>query len=275
MGIKTKDFYNSLLIKEGLSELTVEGYRRVLSKFFRDVGTKKPKNRDIENYMVGMHKKGHSYSHIANTSVALERWMAFIKLPIKLGRPRKPKQIIKTTLTDGEVARILAATKNAREKAMIAILVYSGIRNKELCSLRVEDLNLDNLHLRVIGGKGSKDRLVYISRECAKIITEYTSQIKIVGNDYLFHTLQAGKQYSGWALRKLVKTVAIRAGIKKRVYPHLFRHSLACNLLNRGANIMTIQALLGHQDVRTTLIYAHSTAQRVQQEYNFYCPNYL
>ena len=268
-----EDFYNLLLV-EGLAELTVDGYRRVLSKFFRETGTTKPKRKDVESYVAALRKGEYSYSHIANTSVAIERYMAFIKRPVKLGRPRKPKNIIKTVLTEGEVARILAAAKNERERAIIALLAYSGIRCKELCSLRVSDLDLDNLRLRIICGKGSRDRVVYLSRECARILTEYISRFGPSGSELLFTTLQ-GRPYNGWALRKLVKTVAARAGIKKRVYPHLFRHSLACNLLNRGANIMTIQALLGHQDIRTTLIYAHSTPQRVQQEYNFYCPAYL
>jgi site-specific recombinase XerD len=69
--------------------------------------------------------------------------------------------------------------------------------------------------------------------------------------------------------------VAKRAKIAKRVFPHLLRHSFACNLLNRGANVLTIKELLGHQDLRTTMIYVRSTPQRIQQEYNFYCPSYI
>jgi site-specific recombinase XerD len=270
---RPEQFYNAMSVREGLGEVTIGGYRRVLTKFFRDVGTDEPKLSHIENYIAGTKKRGCSYSHIANTSVALERYMAFIKRPIKLKRPRKPKQIIKNTLTEGEVARILAATKNERERAMLAILVYSGIRNKELCSLKPEDIDFNNQYLRVIDGKGSKDRVVYISRDCVKSIIEYIG--KYARRDtYLFTTLVQDKQYNGWALRKMVKVVSKRAGVKKRVYPHLFRHSLACNLLQRGANIMTIKEQLGHQDLRTTMIYAHSTPQRVQQEYNFYCPTY-
>jgi len=269
----TEKFYNSILVKEGFGEVTIGGYKRVLTKFFRDVRTERPRVSQVENYIGEMRKRNCSYSHIANTSVALERYMAFIKRPIKLGRPRKPRQIIKNTLTEGEIARILAATKNERERAALAILAYSGIRNKELCSLKPEDIDFDNQYLRVISGKGSKDRMVYISRDCSKSIIEYINKYSRK-DTFLFTTLREDKQYNGWALRKMVKVVSKRAGIKKRVYPHLFRHSLACNLLNRGANIMTIKEQLGHADLRTTMIYAHSTPQRVQQEYNFYCPTY-
>lgn len=268
-----EEFYNGLSAKEGLGELTITGYKKVLNKFFKEIDTLKPNRKQIEEYIALMRKHDYSYNHVINTSVALERYMVFIKRPIKLGRPRKPKQIIKNTLTEGEIARILAASKNEREKAMLAVLAYSGIRNKELCFLKTEDVDLNNQYLRVVGGKGNKDRIVYISKECNKIITEYTGKYERK-DTFLFTTLREDKQYNGWALRKMVKVVSKRAGIKKRVYPHLFRHSLACNLLNRGANIMTIKEQLGHADLRTTLIYAHSTPQRVQQEYNFYCPNY-
>lgn len=270
-----KKFYDFLLIKKGFGDVTIDGYRRVLSKFFRDIKTENPTQKQSENYITEMRKKPYSFSHIINTSVAIGRFMEFIKKPIKIVHPRKPKSLLKDVMTEGEVARILAATKNSREKAMLGILAYSGIRNKELCSLKAHDINLDDNVIRVIGGKFSKDRVVNISKECAKIISEYFGQyLQNVDGQYLFTTLREGKQYNGWALRKVVKVVSRRAKIKKRVYPHLFRHSLACNLLNRGANIMTIKELLGHSKIETTLIYAHSTPQRVQSEYNYFCPAY-
>ena len=271
--MNVEKFYDYLLVKLGLGNVTIEGYRKVLSKFIREIGTEKPKRTHVENYIAKMRKSNYSYSHIANTSVALERYMTFLKRPLKLGRPRKPKQIVKNVLTEGEVARILAVCKNERERAILSILVYSGIRNKELCGLKPEDVDFDNQYLKIIGGKGSKDRLAYISRECTKDVIEYVGKYKRK-DTYLFTTLREDRQYNGWALRKMVKVVSKRAGVKKRVYPHLLRHSLACNLLNRGANIMTIKEQLGHADIRTTMLYARSTPQRVQQEYNFFIPNF-
>ena len=270
-----EQFYNHLLIKKGFGNVTIGGYKRVLSKFFRDIRTENPTRKQAETYITDMRKKPYSFSHIINTSIAIGRFMVFIKKPIEIVHPRKPKSLIKDTMTEGEVARILAATKNSREKAMLAILAYSGIRNKELCSLKAKDINLDENVIKVISGKFLKDRMVNISRECAKIVSGYIGQyFQNVDGQYLFTTLREKKQYNGWALRKVVKVVAKRAKIKKRVYPHLFRHSLACNLLNRGANIMTIKEQLGHSDIRTTLIYAHSTPQRIKQEYDFYAPSY-
>lgn len=272
---KLEKFYDYLLIKKGFEKITIDNYRKVLNKFFRKTGTTKPSRKQAENYITNMRKKDYSFSHIINTSIAVERYMEFIKRKIQITKPRKPKSLIKDVMTEGEVARILAATKNSREKAMLAVLAYSGIRNKELCLLKVKDVNLDDNVLRVIGGKFKKDRVVNISRECAKIVTKYLGQyLQNVNGQYLFTTLREGKQYNGWALRKVVKVVSKRAKIKKRVYPHLFRHSLATNMLGRGCNLLTIQNQLGHSKIETTMIYIRSFPHKIKMEYNYYVPSY-
>ena len=272
---KPEKFYDFLLIKLGFGEITIGGYKRVLSKFFRDTKTERPKKKQAETYIGDMRKKTYSFSHIINTSIAIRRYMEFIKRPIKITLPRKSRPLIKDVMTEGEVARILAATKNGREKAMLAILAYSGIRNKELCNLKAHDVNLDDNVIKVICGKFSKDRVVNISKECAKITAKYMGQyLPSVNGQFLFTTLREGKQYNGWALRKVVKVVSKRANIEKRVYPHLFRHSLATNMLNKGANILTIQSQLGHSKIETTMIYIRSFPYRVKMEYDFYVPSY-
>lgn len=268
-------FYNFLLVEKGFCELTLEGYRKVLTKFFKDTKSEIPTKEIVESYIAEMRKKKYSYSHIVNTSVALERLTEFLGKKVMLGRPRKPKQIIKNVLTEGEIARLLAATKNKREQAVMSLLVYTGVRNRELCNLKVEDINFDGQFLRVLNGKGSKDRMVYFSKECSRILVEYLAEYKKEGSQFVFTALVSGKQYSGWFLRKMVKVVARRAKITKRVYPHLCRHSFACCLLNRGMPITTIQVLMGHTNLATTQIYARSTPQRIQQEYSFYQPNYV
>jgi site-specific recombinase XerD len=139
----------------------------------------------------------------------------------------------------------------------------------------VSDIDLDSGILRVIKGKGSWDRIAYISRECVKIISEYLRDYPRDEGEFLVTTVIRNNQYKSTDLRKTVNVIAKRAKIKKRVHPHLFRHSLAVNLLQRGANIMSIQQILGHQSLQSTLIYAHSVPQKVQSEYQFFAPNYF
>jgi len=273
--MEIESFYNSLLVKYAFADYTIEGYKRVLSKFIKDVGTNEPTEQQIENYVAGMRKKKLSYSHVRNTTVILEKFSGFLGRTIKLGRMRRPKSIVKDILTEGEIARILGACKNSREKTIISILAYSGIRNKEFCSLKVEDIDLDKGIIRIFDGKGNKDRLAYISRECAKIIADYLVEYPRSKDRFLTTALASGKQYSGWALRKRLKVVAGRAEIKKRVYPHLMRHSLASHLVSKNCSILTLMNLLGHSQLNTTQLYLRSFPQKIQAEYNYLVPNYL
>lgn len=271
----TNDFYDYLFVKLGLGNITVGGYRRVLSKVVSDLGTDRPTKDTVEKYIADMRRDGYSYSHVRNTMLILERYMEFIGRKTLFTRPRRPKLMPKEVLTEGEIARIIAATKNSRERAILSVLAYSGIRNKELCGLKVRDIDFDNSILKIYDGKNSKDGVSQISKECCKSVSEYIGEYKREHNDYLFATIANNRKYSGWSLRKLVKGVSRKAGIVKRVYPHLFRHSLATCLLNRGANIMSIQSQLRHNNLNTTLIYAQLLPQRVAQEYQFFCPKFI
>ena len=168
----------------------------------RDVDSIRPTHKKLEKHMAGMYDKDYSYNHIVNTALAIERYMEFIKKPIVFGRPKKPKRIIKETLSEAEIAVILNACKNVREKSIIALVAYSGIRSKELCGLRVRDVDLGNNALKVLDGKGSKERVVCISGSCIPILLEYLNQYPRCPEDYLFTTLERGGKYTGYALRK-------------------------------------------------------------------------
>ena len=268
------EFRKFLLVKKGIMDITIRGYTASLKPAFKRIGSVRPSHQQIVDYITWMHEQKYSYSYIVNTSLALEWWTLFKGYPVKLGRPRKPNTIVKDTLTEAEVTRLISASKNIKEKAISSLLAYSGIRNKELCGLRVCDIDLGDNMVRVLEGKGRKDRLIHISGDCSKVISEYLIRFEKENDEYLFMTYQ-GNQYTGFALRKLVRVLADRAGIKKRVYPHLLRHSLATNLLRRGCNLILIQRQLGHVFIESTMIYIRSFPQRIQNEYNIYIPSYL
>ena len=159
------EFYDYLLVKLGLGNVTVSGYKRTLEKVLKDLGTESPKVEQAEKFVADMRRKKYSYSHIRNTMSVVERYMGFVGRKVLFTRPRRPTPMPKEVLTEGEVARIVAATKNSREKAIISILVYSGIRNKELCNLKARDIDFDNGTVKIYGGKNSKDGISQISRE--------------------------------------------------------------------------------------------------------------
>jgi site-specific recombinase XerD len=226
---------------------------------------------------MNLRKNNKTSSYIQNICVSLERYGEFIGIPIKLGRPKKSNQILKSPLSEAEITIIIEATKNIREKSILSLLAYSGIRNQELCSLRIRNLNLAQQSVFVENGKGHKSRLVFISGNCCELLQKYlhTTRIDISPDELLFLTLRNNLPLEPQDLRKIIKTVAKRTKITKRIHPHLFRHSLATNMLNRGANLMTIKEQLGHKYIETTMIYIHSTQQRVQAEYRMFTPSYM
>lgn len=270
-----KKFEEHMMVDKGVSDVTAMGYCRALSIALRRMRKFCPQYEQIKEHILWMYKEKYSYSHIVNTSLALEHYTKFKGTAVTIGRPKKPRRLIKDTLSEAEVSRIFQVSKNVRENAIACVLAYSGLRSSEICNLRVTDIDVGQNQIRVTGGKGYKDRYVNIAAECSKIIVEYLKVFPRELDAFLFTTLRTNHQLDPADVRKHIRKLASRAGINRRVYPHLFRHSLATNLLNRGANLTMIKEQLGHVYYESTLIYANSTPFRVKSEYEFCKPAYL
>jgi integrase/recombinase XerD len=272
---QVKKFEEYLIVDKGLGKVTVSGYCRTLSIALRRMRKFCPEYPHVKKFMLWMHQKDYSYSHIVNTSLAIEHYAKFKGQDIKIGRPRKPKRVIQDILSESEVSRLIQAARGIREKSIICLLAYSGIRNNELCNLRAKDVDLGANHITVLGGKNRKDRIVNISAECAKTLFEYLRTYRREHRDFLFTTITANSQLATCDVRKLLRGVARRAKIGRRVFPHLLRHSLATNLLNRGASLIMIQNQLGHAFIESTMIYVTSMPKRTRSEYDFFKPAYM
>jgi integrase/recombinase XerD len=172
---------------------------------------------------------------------------------------------------DSIIAQIdLSQREGHRNRAMIETMYSCGLRVSELCSLRMEDLFLEEGFIRVTG-KGSKQRLVPISGRAVKEIRNYLSdrchvEIKSGAEPYLFLSLRRGRPLSRVMVFDIVKDLTAKAGIKKTVSPHTFRHSFATHLLEGGANLRAIQCMLGHEKISTTEIYTHIDRSRLRDE---------
>lgn len=269
--------FEQFLVLYGLQAITVKGYIGSAKRFTRIVG-ENPSDEDVKKFVYNLYTSSYSYSHKINTVLAIEKYMAFLGRPVRLGRQKKPKRIIKDTLTEAEVTKLIFSCKNIREKAIITLLAYSGIRNQELCNLKVKDVDLGKNQLTINQGKGLKDGKCEISPECTKILLEYLTTFEYCPRgpeEYLFTTLRENHQYHTGDLRKLVHVLARRAKIGRRVWPHLIRHSLASNLLLRGAHIILIQRQLRHTMLETTLHYVNSIVFGERNNYEKFCPSYL
>lgn len=270
-----KKFEEYMMVDKGLGTTTVGGYCRSASIALRRMRKFRPQYAQVKQYILWMYKKEYSYSHIVNTSLALEHYTRFKGCPVKIGRPKKPRRIIKDMLTESEISRMIQSAKDIRQKAIAALLAYSGIRNIELCNVKVEDVDLGQNQVKILGGKNKKDRVINISAECTKILIEYLKAFPREAGGYFFTTLRKGNQLATGDVRKHIRLLANRAHIGRRVYPHLWRHALATNLLNRGASLIMIKNQLGHAFIDSTMIYAQSMPFRTRTEYDFYKPAYL
>jgi len=272
---RLQNFERSLMLQSNLKNITIKAHSENIGRFFRKINSINPSVEQIENYVLMLRQSEYSYNHIVNNIVSIEKYFLFVGQKITFARPKKPKRLIKDFLSESEVAKIISASKNIREKGILTILSYSGLRNQELCDLKVSDLDFGENTVRVLKGKNSKERVVNMSGECTKILLKYLSEFPRNEDSYLFTSLRKNNQYQPGDLRKLVKVVSRRTDIKKHVFPHIFRHSLASNLLMRGANIFTIKEQLGHSYLESVLIYLHSCPQRSKSEYEHFKPSYI
>ena len=266
MQIFNKEFESFLFLK-GLQPVTVFGHLSGINRILKQCSPE-----HFDEFVINLYKSTFSYSYKANSVKTIEYYLEFIGHPRVFIRQRKPKPLLKETLSESEINCLMLSCKNIREKAILSVLSYSGVRPKELCQVRVSDLNIGDKTLFVNLGKGMKDGIVEISSRCINVVLDYLSTYPMQGDDFLFQTL-SGKQYNQMALRKLIKVLVKRSGIKKRVYPYLLRHSLACNMISRGAHILYVKKQLRHSYVETTMLYLNS---RITWETNErFLPQYI
>jgi site-specific recombinase XerD len=131
--------------------------------------------------------------------------------------------------------------------------------------------------VNVLKGKGSKGRTAHMAGECSRVLMRYLSEYPRPESDYMFTTLRKGLQLQPFVVRRVVKTVAARISKEdgKKVHPHLFRHSLASNMLSRGAGLLTIKEQLGHADIHTTMGYITAREEHIRSEYHRFVPSHL
>jgi site-specific recombinase XerD len=179
--------------------------------------------------------------------------------------PKRPRPL-PTVLSPEEVERLIASAKNLMHRAMLMTLYATGLRRSELCQLKVTDIDSQRMVIRVRQGKGARDRDVLLSPKLLETLREYWRWMK--PKTYLFPGLVKGWRADVPITPKVVgmavEEARKRAGIQKRVTAHTLRHSFATNMLEAGADLRTIQILLGHRDLADTAIYLHLSRRHLQ-----------
>lgn len=171
-----------------------------------------------------------------------------------VNRPRKQDTLPKV-LSKGEVKRIFKQLVNLKHRLMVYFAYSSGLRLSEVCYLKPEDVDLERRQVFINNSKGGKDRVVHLGEEMVGMFVEYLQKYK--PKDWLFEGQQGGEPYSPRSLQAVFRRAKDKAGIKKRATFHTLRHSYATHLLETGTDVRLIQELLGHSDIKTTLLYTH------------------
>ncbi|MBN1696682.1 MAG: tyrosine-type recombinase/integrase [Spirochaetales bacterium] len=232
---------------------TIKLYCRYIKHFLEfATGNKlKPEER-IKNFL--FQQKSHEQRRLAYSSIKIFYKLVIKKdCPYNLDKIRRIKRL-PVVLANTEICEILANIKNHKHYAIIATLYSSGLRVSEVVNIKVKDLDLQNLMLSIRRSKQNKDRITIISE---KLVDSYQSLVKNrKANDYLF-TTNKGKKYTVRTVQAILKNAVSKSDIKKAPTCHTLRHSFATHLMENGTDVKSIKNLLGHKNIKTTMIYLH------------------
>lgn len=270
-----KEFLEYLEIEKGRSVKTVENYDRYLKRFFEfsKVGSAKNITEDaVRRYRIWLNRyedeNGENLSKQTQNYyiIALRMFLKYLaKRNVesldaeKIELSKLPQRQL-DLLDISDLERLLSSPKGGgeralRDRAILEMFFSTGLRISELCGLGTEDINLKRGEFSV-RGKGGKIRVVFLSDRAKTAINNYLEKRKTIEDEMLFGVTPR-------SVERMVKKYAIAAGITKKVTPHVLRHAFATDLLQNGADLRSVQALLGHANISTTQIYTHFTDRQL------------
>ena len=286
-------FLHYLVVEKGLSKNTIEAYSHGLNRFLgylRKKGTREwaeVSKFEVRAFLLFLKKKGLSTKTVVRNLVAIRTFFKFLTQegflelnPVEELESPKVAKTLPEILSLKEVEQLLEQPNpqtplGTRDRAMLELLYATGMRVSELTQLPTQQINLEGGFV-LLYGKGSKERIVPLGKEAMKWVDLYlkTAREKLAKgreSPTLFIN-RSGKGMSRQRFWKSLKAYGQRAGIRKRITPHLLRHSFATHLLERGADLRSVQMMLGHVDISTTQIYTHVTGERLKKVHQRYHP---
>ena len=284
-----ENFIEYLIIEKKYSKNTVTSYERDLKKFQKIMDNKKINNiskKDIQNYLNELNKNQSSRSISRNIST-LKSFYKYLKInkkitinPMDQINNPKTKKTLPKVLSEEEINNLLdiklKTNFDYRNKAMLELMYSSGLRVSELINLNLNDIDLDNDTVKIFG-KGSKERIIPLNDYAKEALKEYITVhrkelFKHGENNYLFLN-NHGNKMTRQGFFKILQKLAREKNIKTELSPHTLRHSFATHLLKYGADLRSIQELLGHSDISSTQIYTHITNEKLEKNYKEYHPH--
>lgn len=281
--VSIQSFLDFCRVEKGLAANSVAAYRQDLvrfSRFCRKSVPQAPHAEAVRAYLDSLYAANLSSRSIARHLTTLRNLFNFLmqegKLtsdPVSVIPLPRQWQTLPKRLSPAEVDSLLAAPSpdtpaGLRDRAMLQLLYASGPRVSELCGILLRDINLDLGVLRVTG-KGNKQRLIPVGKQAIAAVRLYLESgrgvlLKARLSPYLFVTTRGGPM-TRQGFWKLIHTYGLRAGIARTITPHLLRHTFATHLLEGGADLRSLQTMLGHADIGTTQVYTHVLRKRLRE----------
>ena len=287
------EFLRSLALEKNASEHTVKSYREDLTQALEFLRTKyeghklgpdQITSRHLRAFTVWLHEQGYAKTTIARRMAAVRTWFKFLCRQGTVGvnpaeglrAPRQDKKL-PHFLAEDAIEKLLQAPPaddplGLRDRAILEILYSAGLRVSELTGLNVADLDLD-AGMATIRGKGKKERLAFLGKASMRALKDWLQARAVVQAEAQRKTEAVflnkhGSRLTSRSVGRLLEKYLQQAGLDPRTSPHTLRHSFATHLLDRGADIRSVQELLGHSSLATTQIYTHVTTQRLKERYD-------
>lgn len=282
-----EDFLRYLLIDKGYSKNTISSYKQDLDRFsvyFKNKDIKNIDNTDLKEYIKILNLNEKSISRTISCLKSFYKFLIIEKIvknnPTDGLYMPKVRKSLPNVLAVEEVTLLLNIKLNDdfsyRNKAMLELMYATGLRVSELVELKLSDIDFNDDIIRIMG-KGSKERIIPIGDFAKDYLLEYINKhrgnmLKKMNTDYVFLN-NHGKKMTRQGFFKIIKKIAKDAGINTDISPHTLRHSFASHLLKYGADLRTIQELLGHSDISTTQVYTHIANEELRKNYDEYHPH--
>ncbi len=286
-------FLHYLVVEKGLSRNTIEAYSHGLARFLDHLKGKKIQDvrdvgkLDVQGFLLALRKKRLNTKSIVRNLSAIRSFFRFLiqegileTIPIENLESPKVAKTLPEILSVKEIEQLLEQPNlqtplGMRDRAMLETLYATGMRVSELTHLPTHQVNLEGGYV-LLYGKGSKERIVPLGTEAMKWVALYLTTARGIlskgkESPSLFIN-RSGKGMTRQRFWKNLKDYAKKAGLHKRISPHLLRHSFASHLLERGADLRSVQMMLGHVDISTTQIYTHVTGERLKKVHQQYHP---
>lgn len=288
---KIDSFLNHIAVEKGLSQNTVHSYYYDLKQFMEFCVRQGMKDfSDVTTESVIGFLKAHDDMErrsLARKTVTLRMFFKFLheegllkENPVRLLESQKTSTTLPEVLSKDEVEHLISSIpteelQDIRDKVILELMYSCGLRASEVITLRVSDIDLEDELVRIFG-KGSKERIVPINQTARRMLGDFLELyrpkfLKSKTYDEVFLTFQ-GKPMSRVSLWKIIKKRALGAGLKKEIHPHTLRHSFATHLLEGGADLRSVQEMLGHANISTTQIYTHMDMTQLKSAHRTYHP---